>query len=311
MIGFAHIMAALTHQRPHAVTHLRSVNPHLTSILSSVSPRSKPPAFPRQDSPAPLTTCGHAGPEAAIQGLSSFAFQGTNAHAVLCKGGSIISASASDAAHTGASIWKRSRVWYTAATHTLLQHVSVSSSMQGLEARFVNETTRSSLAYLMDHQIKGRVLLPGAAMFEMAASAAATLLGNSSDERQLAVLHIGLSVPLVLVPGIVSTLMCTVACATGQLYLRSAASSAAAGQQLHATATAGTSRLADQSAILHCCFATCAGMMQQNIDYLAIFQIVGIMSCVGTHTGYFCMQVCCNCRLELYPMCSPEQRWHI
>ena len=235
MVGFAHVLAALTHHRASAIMNLRSINPHLSSILSSTLPAAVPPAFPRQDAQAPQLRSSHDGWE-AVQGLSSFAFQGTNAHAVLCKslhGRPPVGTKAQQGS------WRRGRFWYTAPVRSLLQWALVSNggpALQRLEVNFATHTARSSLAHLLDHQIKGRVLLPGAAMFEMAASAAATMLAGVATSACTALLGIGLHAPFLLVPGAISLLQCSVACASGQMQVRSAQGGA---QQLHATATTG------------------------------------------------------------------------
>lgn len=234
MVGFAHVLAALDTHRTHAVCNLRTLNPHLISILGSLPPSAKTPLFPRQASASPA-----AAAEDACHGLSSFAFQGTNAHAVISQ------AAASQLALPSQELtppWHNSRFWYMPQVRTLLQQASMSPALnaQQLEVRFSIVTASSSLAYLMDHQIKGRVLLPGAAMFEMAASAAGTLLDSSAQQQaDMALLNITLHAPLVLEQHANVILSCSVVSVTGRLSVRSVDQQGSGSQRVHASATAG------------------------------------------------------------------------
>lgn len=175
----------------------------------------------------------------AVQGLSSFAFQGTNAHAVLGLAPSSTAPLPSSAsAQAQGRVWRRSRFWFTPPTRTLLHRCAVVVPVVlRVEAHFSTGTARSCLSYLLDHRIRGRVLLPGAAMFEMATSAVAEL----HSAANAAVLGVVLAAPMVLVPGAERVLSCTVACASGQLHVRSAGIEKAGLHQSHASAAAGAS----------------------------------------------------------------------
>ena len=63
--------------KPAGITHLRSLNPHIASILDVRHMNNCMLSAPR-------SSVSHAGQAGRLaQGVSAFAFQGTNAHAVL------------------------------------------------------------------------------------------------------------------------------------------------------------------------------------------------------------------------------------
>ena len=76
------------------------------------------------------------------------------------------------------------------------------------------------LAFLADHIVKGRALVPGAAMFELMLSVLGTLAAAGSASHT-SVQRIAISAPLVLLPAAPSTLQCLVDCSSGALVLQS------------------------------------------------------------------------------------------
>lgn len=68
-----------------AILHLRNLNPYLSSTLSAASSASHTPimSLPRVDAPWASAAAGAAGGWADAGGVSSFAFMGTNAHAIV------------------------------------------------------------------------------------------------------------------------------------------------------------------------------------------------------------------------------------
>jgi len=61
------------------ILHLRDLNPHIGSMLAT-----GPQRFTSDALSAPRSCAGFSGvASTAVQGVSAFAFQGTNAHAVL------------------------------------------------------------------------------------------------------------------------------------------------------------------------------------------------------------------------------------
>ena len=92
----------------------------------------------------------------AQRGVSSFAFQGTNAHVIAA------AASASDVAGMAtrgrAATWHRERLWIVPPRHPLLQ-AAVVDTFAGI-MRFEARISVDHQAYLLDHRVGGRGLLP-------------------------------------------------------------------------------------------------------------------------------------------------------
>ena len=77
MVGVAHAALSVAHAATLGITHLRELNPYVTSTLRTSSEAAW--CLPRQTFALPSISAASE----AVCGLSSFAFQGTNAHAVL------------------------------------------------------------------------------------------------------------------------------------------------------------------------------------------------------------------------------------
>ena len=81
----------------------------------------------------------------------------------------------------GAPCWERRRHWYLPSAHRLWS--AVASRLQPLLASFYASLDRPAVAVMRQHSVSGRLLLPGAAMFEACHAAAAALLGSLTDLR--------------------------------------------------------------------------------------------------------------------------------
>ena len=107
-------------------------------------------------------------------GVSAFAFQGTNAHAVLstdlCR---------AFIARGPATAWMGGRqharrCWALPPAHVLLRHAAVNSAAaRRSEMVFQCDPAAPAVAFLLDHRVRGRALLPATAMVELLAGAAA------------------------------------------------------------------------------------------------------------------------------------------
>ena len=170
-VGVCHAASLLAHKATDAVLHLRQMNPMITSLLQAhAAARLPAPFVPRQAAAGAVGSPAEGSWEAGT-GVSAFAFQGTNAHAVL------LSASGCLAARCAiSSLWQRRRLWYTVPPHALLSQLAASRPVVQLQAKLGTAT----LTYLWDHIVAGRSLLPGAAMLEAALAAARLLLESSS-----------------------------------------------------------------------------------------------------------------------------------
>ena len=226
MVGFVHAMAALTTQSTAANLHLRALNPLLSSILASGQASSSlSPAIPRQACQTPRL---------AAQSISSFAFQGTNAHAVLAAAPD----SVPDAPSSRQRPVQQTRIWFAPEPCVLLHLAAVlpaAGSRTG-QLHLASRLDRPGLAFLADHVVQGRMLVPGAAMFEMMLATLGTVLGTA----HAAVVGIALTAPLVTSAGSACTMSCSVDPVSGKLGLRSAQGAAGRqAQQQHLAASAG------------------------------------------------------------------------
>ena len=165
----------------------------------------------------------------ALTGTSAFAFQGTNAHALVKAAAAADTASSTYVAVATPSTWSvgvKARHWLTPPPHRLLRRVSMLNDVipgpgpvPGLRpgtvyadvAVFHAEIGSSSAAAsLLDHRVSGSGLLPGAAFLELAHSALRLAVGsggggksgggggggNHGDDTTLAVLGVVITSPL-------------------------------------------------------------------------------------------------------------------
>jgi acyl transferase domain-containing protein len=209
----------LSQDSSSAVMHLRRFNPMLASMLQThAAGGSLPPYVARQDGPGLLNSA--AGSEwQATSGISAFAFQGTNAHAILVKGSGLPGSRQSQD-----SQWQRRRFWFAAPPHPLASRLAASRPAVQLQAVLHG----AALAYLWDHRVQNRALLPGAAMFETAYAAGMLLLAGSSGTGSgaaaaAALAGVSIPAPLVLPEGSASSVTMTTAveAATGRVTLHS------------------------------------------------------------------------------------------
>ncbi len=177
--SIAHAMASLGQALTLPMTHLRSLNPYVASPLASSMDRRM--TVPRQQGPS------HQQPNrSGAAGVSSFAFQGTNAHLLLqpppagqhqplpsglC---------GSSSGNQPTLIWSRKRAWVAPRSHPLLMSAHFSPASPGQVVMECWVSSVAALAYLQDHRVAGRVLMPGAAFFIAAAAAGQSLLLEGS-----------------------------------------------------------------------------------------------------------------------------------
>lgn len=156
------------------ILHLRTPNPHIVSSLS-LQRGAVDVVAPRGPAPLQLPPWGAGEEELMLTGVSAFAFQGTNSHALLTAGPSITDApdSFEDVAQT---ILRSSSVWISPllSLSPLLRAVSVLPD--SVSAVFEVDLTAPRAAMLWDHRVKGRVLFPAVGMMHLMASAVEALL---------------------------------------------------------------------------------------------------------------------------------------
>ncbi|KAL4457258.1 hypothetical protein ABPG75_012123 [Micractinium tetrahymenae] len=104
--------------------------------------------------------------------------------------------------------WQRRRYWYQPAPHHLLSSVVVGAGSFSFSAAFEVALGRPVLAFLWEHQVQGRIIVPGAAMLEASRAAAQCLLDDakldsSTGSTTAALCGISIPAPLPL-PGTAS-----------------------------------------------------------------------------------------------------------
>ena len=159
---FAHATATGALALP--LMHLRSVNPYVASTLEQQQQASA--GWPTAPAPALLPKQGGAlagaGAEPAAWGVSAFAFQGTNAHAVVAAALQP-DACAVHATTALAPVWHQKRHYVLPVAHLLIAATVCSGAGAQRRVAFHAELAGASLAYLWDHQVMGKALFPGAA----------------------------------------------------------------------------------------------------------------------------------------------------
>ena len=187
------IMAASSLQNLAAfpIMHLKTLNPHVAAIMAG-SPGSV--TLPRQCS---ALAQAHALPST---GISSFAFQGTNAHAVL----QASATAGQDSLAVADVLWQQQRQWVLPLAHCLIrQHLPGALPSQ---ATFACSIQQPALAFLWEHEVMDRSLFPGAGYFEMALAALRTLhTGSSLHTAENCLTQIAIPAPLVLPPSIATS----------------------------------------------------------------------------------------------------------
>jgi acyl transferase domain-containing protein len=163
---FAH--AAVTQALTLPLLHLNAVNPYVATALDQSASSADGGAS------ALLPKQGGAGPRpadareaaAAIWGVSAFAFQGSNAHAVLASG-SLPAVPVLAAEDTQGPVWQRKRHYVLPPANLLISAASVTAAASGVgggrtrRAVFHAELAAASLAFMWDHQVMGKAIFPG------------------------------------------------------------------------------------------------------------------------------------------------------
>ena len=230
-MGLTHAGVALSHRLAHGIMHLTAINSHVAAILDMSAAKAAAPGWhlPRMALPAGADASGSS--STAICGVSSFAFQGTNAHALLQQ------ADCPTATHTMPSqlaVWNKQRVWVAPPVHILLLSAAATSS-----SRFARRQTVAAvalevalgapkLAFLWQHSVLGMAMFPATAFLEMAAGASRQLL-NRNDLSGTALRSAVFATPLALptVAAAATRVRCVVQAAAGTFEISSAATNAA------------------------------------------------------------------------------------
>jgi acyl transferase domain-containing protein/acyl carrier protein len=186
--GLVSVSVAVTEQicksSNNGLPHMNHVNPHISSVLKVTPVKS---SINRQIAPAvPLNGCKHADSTLSI-GCNAFAFQGTNAHAILIQWPHVEVELQMDEPHIPA--WHAFRYWVVPLPHRILVHVTVSPCKFACFAAGLE-----SMTWMKDHIVRGRPILPGAGALEMAQASACFACENTMS--LIAVGRVSFSSPL-------------------------------------------------------------------------------------------------------------------
>ena len=215
---------------PAGILHLAALNTHVSAILDMSAAKSAAPGWhlPRGTSAAVTNTADGA----TIAGISSFAFQGTNAHALLQQ-----QTAAPVAVPSGAALglWIKQRMWVAPPAHILLQTAAATGSGRGFARRQAASAVVAleaglnapQLAFLWQHMVLGVAVFPATAFLEMATGASRQLM-NSNDLAGAALRSVVFATPLALPPaaGAPVRVRCLVQAAAGSFEVGSAVGAA-------------------------------------------------------------------------------------
>ena len=180
--GLRHALAGLRAASAQAVLHLAAPNPYLEGSLRRPAAGAAGGggagwALPRQAGGLPFAGAG--GAAAPVRGVSSFAFQGTNAHALLL--GAQPAAGAPPAAAPPPPAWRRAFTWAAPAAHLFVGGALPGGGAPGKLVLAVR-LEGAGAAFLLDNVIGGAPWLPTSAVLEIAAEAAAAAAGAALAE---------------------------------------------------------------------------------------------------------------------------------
>lgn len=214
-VGLTHLVQQLQHQGSHTILHLCHINPYVASNFESHAAKSGVRAswsVQRHAGSVPhmyvlcqsavllnaSSTCMFVcSPilyyyrKSTLHGsVSSFAYQGTNSHAVITV---TRLATQHDASLHPASHWESSRFWYQVTYHPLLMRCARTLDAIVMESML----SRPMLEYLYDFSVHNQNVVPAFVLLE-AGIAAGMLLSQADEKRTMGMLSSILSSPLLL-----------------------------------------------------------------------------------------------------------------
>ena len=167
VVGIVNAIHQIGKQAARFIIHLQRLNPHLLTV-SSAQKHTKTAfrfSYPRLDSPAAVA----AARRSIAIGVSAFAFQGTNAHAVINKGSSADLPYAFCTKDIQAVTFDKSRHWVCNRPH-LFSRAWMDPACDGC-FRHAFSLSPCHRSFIRDHRVAGRILLPATAFLEIGSCA--------------------------------------------------------------------------------------------------------------------------------------------
>mgnify|MGYP001806729484 CR=1 FL=1 len=258
LMGLLHSTGGLAAAATAPLLHLTAPNPHLHELLqasqsaaaeSSGGEGARGIALPRSGAgrPAPRAAAHHGAVAAGqadadeeallLCGVSSFAFQGTNAHVLLCPPAPDTAGAAprtSDGGRQKFGAWQRQYAFVLPPAHALCRSAAVTSATAKIT--WCADLTHPTVQFLRDHVVAGRTVFPGAGYLEMAVAAAHIASHGSTSSASggggvVALAHVSIQAPLIL-PATTTAAEPAKAAAGAAVVAASVAAAKAAGVQL-------------------------------------------------------------------------------
>lgn len=163
LVGLLFAQRAVARQLTLPIMHLRAVNPYVASTLDQTT--AVRAALPKQGSALPQPAGAPAG--GLLCGVSAFAFQGTNAHALVKTARSTSAGGTPSTAAEAALPWRRKRHYVLPEPHLLATTAAVVAAAAGAAGQrqvlLAASLLEPQLSFLWDHQVMGKSIFPGKA----------------------------------------------------------------------------------------------------------------------------------------------------
>jgi acyl transferase domain-containing protein/NADPH:quinone reductase-like Zn-dependent oxidoreductase/acyl carrier protein len=189
--GLVHTRICLVDAAAAPLAQLRQLSPHLVNMMFTSQARTSARSVVLPKSPVPVqyATVDHS---PKLAGVSSFAFQGTNAHAILAPHTSV----PTNSLYASMRPFHQHRYWPYPHVHPLLRSSIMSPKSH---AHYITRLQCAvEVAGLHDHRVSDRPLFPGAGFTEIACSASYISLTDILASSHAILGNISVPVPLVL-----------------------------------------------------------------------------------------------------------------